>query len=429
MKLLLVVCLLPGFACSKPILIPTKGNCIFVGNCTTAFKASTVDMNFIFLKEQYSEALDMIYRDVPNSRTFENLKDYQAFKVSNEMRPKTLFVLTNQDDSKPAILYQLEASTQKEINHYILPANVSKGSLVLSDVFYKEHWHTLLVLTIMDQHYPHDKVMIFEVTSSNVPLKPIMNYASQEISAISSKPVFLRFKNGQFGIAIGGHLKEQAVLQIILFDNPQASIRYKFNGKSVTDLLAVDIYQQIAVNRIYLSDREHLWVLDLTKLNQSEVRLLANIKDLYALVALSNPQAEGLRLYFIGRNLQFKGLFMLEDPLSTDVLVKEPRLICEGDYAALFARFGQLWVIPRQRGEAPLSLSLPSHLTLAIRQQGFYPLLDFFPKEEVIVSKLMWDPKRRVELLLTMNLSCQLNVFALYVDKTRYGRIMWRRLK
>jgi hypothetical protein len=118
---------------------------------------------------------------------------------------------------------------------------------------------------------------------------------------------------------------------------------------------------------------------------------------------------------------------MIEDPVERSAFVQVPILIREGSYVALFVRFGQLWAVLKQMWQAPLLLALPSHQPLSIKQQTLYTsdLLE----EEAYLGKLIWDPKERREFLLTLNLSCQLNISALQADKNRNGRVMWRKLK
>ena len=415
---------------SKPIFISTssfwENNRFFIGNCVGDPKVTSKAPEYIFLEEKYFPIVDMVYRRPPDSKIFAKLEGYQSFALTHRFRDETLFVLANRRETQLGILYQLDPKTHREINQYILPMNVSEGSLVQSDVFYENAWHTILILTAIDAPSQQRIFVVFDVTDSKVSLKPFIIHDSiSELLIPTAKPVVLRLKDGQFLIALGGHLKGQGILQTISFNGLQSISSVKVNGKALTLVLAVDLFQQAIADQIYLSDGEHFWGLATTALNDPQLRRLADIKNLGSLVVLPNTEPEGVRLYVLGETVHAKGLFMIEDPLWPDMSIKTPQLIQAGDYHTLWARFGRLWLIPKKGNQIPLHLILPMHLSQAVRLKTLYSS-GGNPTTENVIAQLIWDPKTEAEILLTMNLSCQLNVSALSVNKMPYGRILQR---
>jgi len=398
---------------------------IFSGNCPFVSVRNKQDL---YLKERYHTVLDLIYVGMPKSRILEDLSGYKLFRKENTNRLPMLFVLSNQEVSKEGILYKLDAKTDEEIDRFILPMNVQGGTLVEADVFYEDRWHSLLVLTAIDSNHQKSLMLVFDVTDPKGLLRPFLIYTENDLSIMTTKPVVLRLNSNQFGIAVGGHLKNRGVLHVILLENFKLPVTFTLGKKAVSCLAAVDMNQRAAVDRIYLSDDEHLWVLNMANPDRFHVKLLADVNLLHSLIVVPSVQTQGLRLYFLGSVLERKGLFMFEDPLDNPhASVESPSLIHEGDYAALFVRFGQLFVVPKMIQQAPLLLALPSHRFVPMMRQVIYSTS---PVEGVVfISRLLWDPKKQQEVLLTLNLSCQLTISVLHVDRKPYGRIMWRKMK
>ncbi len=430
--LLCYLILIMDLVFSKPVLtmaspVWDENTKILVGNCVRDFMQAKENIanRCLRLQEKYSEVLDLIHVDVPKSKTLDGLSDYKTFSLKNKNRPAVLFMLSNKGPSNVGILYQLNVKTGQEMNTFVLPMPVQSGTLVQADVFYENDWRSVLVLTATGYSGQRSVVLLFDITDPQKSLQPFLSFTESELSLVTVRPVILRLSNGQFGIAMGGHLKKRGLLHIILLENPKFPLSFELNDKALSFLTAVDIYQQAVADKIYLSDGEHLWVINIAFFNQFHLKLLTNVKALNALIVVPNIETEGLRLYFLGSTLEAQGLFMIEDPSKPISSVGTPILIHKGDYAALFMRFGRLLVVPKAVRQAPLLLALPSHDIVPVVQQAIYSLPSLL--EEVFLSKLLWDPKERCEVLLTLNLSCQLTIFRLDSRENQYGRIMWRK--
>lgn len=181
----------------------------------------------------------------------------------------------------------------------------------------------------------------------------------------------------------------------------------KINGQSLPLQVLVDLYQTGKVDRMYSVDQDHIWSVDLTDTNNSHPYLLAEAKQVSYPRVVPDAKGDGVRLYFLGEHARKKGLFMVHHPL-TPLKHEEPRQntlfevtsVIEGDYDALFVRFGRLLLVPKEGLGETRVLELPSHRCV--------------PKEEILSS---------------LNMSTQLNILATrtYIDKMR--RISWRKIK
>lgn len=134
----------------------------------------------------------------------------------------------------------------------------------------------------------------------------------------------------------------------------------KIDGRSLPLRVLVDLYQTGKVDRAYTVDQDHIWSVDLADTNNGNPYLLAEVKQVSYLRVVPDVKGNGVRLYFLGEHAQKKGLFMVIDPLRPGVL-SEVTLIVQGDYEALFVRFGRLLLIPKDQKEKAEVLDLPSH--------------------------------------------------------------------
>lgn len=140
----------------------------------------------------------------------------------------------------------------------------------------------------------------------------------------------------------------------------QNDLLAKIGGQFLSLLAAVDLKQTGTVDRLYVSDQDHIWSVDAALTDYRLSYRLAEAKHASNLLVVPDVNGKGVRVYFLGQHAQKKGLFMIADSLMHDV-VSEPMPIVEGDYRTFFVRFGRLILIPRDPNHKIEVLDLPSH--------------------------------------------------------------------
>jgi hypothetical protein len=129
----------------------------------------------------------------------------------------------------------------------------------------------------------------------------------------------------------------------------------------VSFLTAADLQHSGFVDRVYVADQDHLWTIEF-KDNVPQSHLLAEVTGLNALRVVPDAEGEGVRLYFLAKQKEQKGLFMIHDRLNN--LKQEMICIRDGDYNALLVRFGRLLLIPQDTSRLPEVIDLPSHVSM-----------------------------------------------------------------
>ncbi|HRA42175.1 MAG TPA: hypothetical protein PLV31_00625 [Gammaproteobacteria bacterium] len=145
-------------------------------------------------------------------------------------------------------------------------------------------------------------------------------------------------------------------------------------GQPLSLLAAVDLKQLGTVDRLYATDQNYIWSIDLTNRHNGQPYHQYRLAGLMEAKYLSNlhvvPDAEGngVCLYFLSEFTQKKGLYMIKDLLpivnsgeSLQHALSAVMLIAEGDYRAFFVRFGRIVLIPTDPKCKPKALALPTH--------------------------------------------------------------------
>jgi hypothetical protein len=177
----------------------------------------------------------------------------------------------------------------------------------------------------------------------------------------------------------------------------------KVGNASLSLLTAVDLKQSGTVDKLYTADQDYIWSVDLTNTRNGEpyqYRLagLAEIKHLSNLRVVPDAEGNGVRLYFLGEHAQKKGLYMVKDPLpmlnneeSSQNVLSEVTLIAEGDYGALFVRFGRLVLLPSDPTHKAEVLDLPFHQRMPVILKESYQLTSMLDRiNEDKLGRIAW---------------------------------------
>jgi hypothetical protein len=409
---------LPIIGNSKPLLEANSNEWdektrLFLGNC----KAELPNTQEILPKTHWSphsELLALAYVGAPKAKySAKRFPQYAHFRNTHKNRPPVVYALANHGKLK-GNLYQLDAKTGQELQKYDLP-NMEQSSLFTADIYYNHAWCSFLWIQVN-----HD-VWGFEVTDPKKTLKPIFKIALQEIFT-SVKLVRLK---DQFGVLVGGRLNNQSVLLLSLMDDQGTGITQQ--TWALTDpprfIVPVDENGIGRVNKVYISDQKALWELDLNVAHP----LLAKKWDIEILAApwvLRETTQPQNKLIFLANHGGKEGIYHFG--LDTDFPSTKLKLIASGQYSDIRVRYGRLLVIPKDHKVLPKIFTLPNYLSKEIAWCYLYQ--GKASSEEIVYARLFWDSKQAKDILITLNLSGQLNILETTLNKGQASRVVWRKL-
>ena len=268
--------------------------------------------------------------------------------------------------------------------------------------------------------------MLFDITDPSKPLEPEFSF-NMNGSLAESRPILLRLQDGQFRLAVAVHEGGQGVVHIIRLENPEQHLQLKVGSKAVSFLTAVDSKQDAIVDKLYITDQDGLWAIDLSRINQVEISLVAKGKVETSPIAIPDAKGRGIRLYFIGSVYDSaKGLCQVLDFIKPKQEAYSA-LIVEGNYKSLIPRFGRLVLVNQDPKLLPLVLELPEHqLTPILWERSTFGQSQN-TQEDILWTKLIWDPKTQKEHLYILNTSCQLTILRASLHQDKYGRMAWRK--
>jgi hypothetical protein len=416
---------------------------IFLGNCDRREQTQSLALKPSNLWTKESVFLDLIYM-TPPSTIWNTLDGYKEFQFSLQQRPGILFGLARQGSKsgQKAVLYQMDGTTGKELQHFVLPSAIKKGYLSLSSVFYANAWRTFLAVSVVQEVQPsqaNSTLLIFDVTETNKLLHPILNFKPDELPLDLSKAVFLRFEKSGFAIGVGGMLNNSGVLKIISLEGRFLPKQLTFETSPISYLSAIDLQGRAVVERIYCRDERSWWRVDVgTGAQLSAKKLIYPLQIFSSLTVIKNPHQSGLLLYFLGNYQQTKGLWSIEDPIMANDALKTNdtvnsrslKLVQAGDYAALVATFGRLILIPHQNNTLPTVINIADHKPVPVSWKIILDEknanADSLPPTSTLYADLLWDPVTQQEIVLNLNTSCQLSISSASINRQKYTRQSWR---
>ena len=284
----------------------------------------------------------------------------------------------------------------------------------------------MLLLVARDKFSVKSLLLAFDITDPTCPLEPFLQFATEELSILSTRAVMLRLPEGGFGIAVGGSLNKVGTLHVVCLEGSVSPLKYEFDTENVDYLIAIDLNHSGYADRIYVGDQNQLFGKDLVSLEIDEKDRnfhRQNIQIFTPPLAVWDMLDQGVQLYFIGETVQGKGLYRIRDPLDSSKERSDIEFIMPGDYVAGYLRFGQYWLVPRELNQVPVVLDLVTHQVITMDRQ--LKLNESAGGDTRVIAKLFWDLQQQKEILITLNSDCQLNTETLQAHHNPYGRLTW----
>jgi hypothetical protein len=429
--LVFCLCVIPSIAQAEPRFVLgsrnfSKNTKIFLGNCVSDQKCF---IHLLPTSHWTSESvfLDLVFSEVPSAR-WDKVEGYKLFKVNQQKRPTSIFGLATHGVSlsQKGVLYQMDGTSGKELQHYVLPFAIKQGAFAISDAFYANAWRTLLAVSIRHATDTESALLIFDITDPSKPLKPCMTYHGDKLPLKLGKPTFLRFREGDFGIAVGGVHNNNGTLQIFSLNNSFLPIQLKVGEGPLSFLSAIDLNRQAIVDKIYCADPLQWWVINLASTSQVSIKKLTEGVQVFSSpIVVKDPHSMNLRLYFLGKNKIGQGLFVVRHALKEEDKLAATELIAQGDYKSCHIKFGRLILIPRSLKEAPGVINMNDHRRIL---EPWHEIAKADVEKNVVISELLWDPIHQQEIVFSLNSSCQLSIFAARFNQKKYGRTLLRNI-
>lgn len=350
------------------------------------------------------------------------------------------FELWETDESGKGVLLQTQGSSV-----FHLPFSVERGFLSSAEIFYAGALHTVLVLSASAPENQQSLLWVFDISNPHKALEPLVIDTPEDFQ-ITTRAEVLRFKDGHVGVLVGGSLDQQGALRVVFLNVRRDSINMKVGGQALVFISAVDLTQPSAerlhesfVERLYVADAHRLWFVELLSLPEvyfnTEKSLSEEIQLASAPLILNDPMEAGVQIYFVGSVLDQmglrRGLWSLRDPLKPGKL-GSPVSVLSGDYSAVLARFGRLFLIPRQQGVAPKVINLPNSVELPVLWQPLVSKESIFLESAssdsmVQSSTIMWDPSAQCEVIYLIRNAFQAELWTAVTHRDKYGRNAWRK--
>lgn len=397
---------------------------IFLGNCVS--KQTNVP-NLVPTHHWASGSVfwDLVFMAPPNKK-WDKLAGYTVFKKQQQKRFRCIFGVAGHGSGKKGILYQMSGETGQELQHHILPFAIKNGALALSDVFWGDKWRTFLAVTLNYESDTGAALLVFDVTEPTKKLEPSLIFTKNELPIQLSKPIFIRFPDGNFGISMGGRYNNKGVLQILSLGMQFLPKQISAGQNPLSSLLAVDLYGVGVADRIYAQDTLQWWVFDLTNLNQVTGKKLSKpISILSRAIALHNSKQLGVDLYFLGRTTtEETGLFVLTDSLIVTEESSSARLVTQGDYRVPIPRYGRLVLMPAVSQDDNKVINLSNHFPVP---HLFKMHLASNSHAATVLGVALWDAVLQQEVFINLNKSCQLNITTAKFNQDKYNTLAWRK--
>jgi hypothetical protein len=389
----------PFFKVTSPVW--EENTKILVGNCSV----QTSDIGEVFL--QSPEKNGALLLDVVQD--FATPYFYSLWANGSE---NAILLMQRRDEAKPWVEESLA-----------LPLVAKRGTLTLVRVMLSQQWHTLLLLTVTEKTGQKSLLQVFDVTYPTRGLRRFLAYDSSQIGVISTRPIVVRLPSQATGVLFASAMLGVPYLQFIDFAAPKTVRSISLDSNLPERLSAIDSGQCGIADKLYLSDGTALSIATWGEKEETVVtRLLVKARLIEAPLVVRDPKGWGHHLYVVGEIMGKRGVFLIEAPVEKVSEMPRVQLLEEGEFLALFVRYGQLWVIPRAVSDAPFVLKMPLHQRVKLVASPQY----ISPARVRLQAVLLWDSLVKQERLIFLNDSCQLNtiLFEPYLGSNRSG---WRK--
>lgn len=444
--ILLFLYLLVNCVLAEPLLVTNnrywdEKTKIYIGNCEKKSGFLKIP-NLFLLKQEFNG----------NSNT-ENLSNIVYLDIIhvNKNNHEYIYAITKGDENNPSylIFFNLDSPYKNECYSFNRCFNEAYLSVGQTTILNEERHYLCITANESDQK---SFATLFNITNPNELLKPIKNFEEgfQGMMKNLCRGIFFKYNVNQFALVLGG-LETTGCIGILcltegnkwlnpnLFSNQM--IKYRTDKKSaIAYLMSIDKEQSGLASQLILWDRGcNLWSFNL-KEPQSGFTLLHTDTVLFksstttekgqGLIATRNLKSPGITFYYLNNSSQGKSNALTKLELSSnnskitpDIQHKE---FDKNNLHSLYLRFGRLILVPKLIS----SSQVPSVVELNNESKCLnYPwqfLISTGEAQQLIQTKLLWDPKNKKEVLVTLDQKCDLNILQAEVTRHKYGRLVFR---
>lgn len=350
---------------------------IFLANARCPIKLKQwQEIKFKSEVKQDTEIQDMIFVGAPKRKyPKEAFQGFRVFLEKNQKRNPVIYALATQGRQRNAYLYQLDAKTGEELFAYALPDPIKSGTLMVEDVYFANHWHSVLVIAAQDFADSSFQVLLLDITDPKQIknqhfLLPPTYFKNPSLTALRvlSVPKIIRTLEGQWGILIGGKIGEEAAITIIPFDQPNPGLRFKAGkGIGFSTLIPIDFDTRGYTDKIYaVDDGGDLWLLDFVNVNSKDnsdvnsrfkkLNQTSKFSTLQKLYVVKSPRIPGIEILAIERKKESMDtlvhLWDKDNNRKTSEELKKQTL-ASGQYQDCFLWGGQAILIPKVSNQKP----------------------------------------------------------------------------
>ncbi len=414
---------------SQPLLISNSNLLdenlrLFLGNCSRMTRSPDFGVPIVILNprtawKEGSELLDMVY-----------VKSF-IYAISNQ---GILYGLDGRTGEEIASLNLFPGETtslaMSPVHTLIKRSHLTVGVISESD----DRARVLLAMSmsiVNNEGEEKSLGIVFDITDP-YQLNRISELSPKKMTKVIAKPFFVRMSSASdhhWGIIWAGAAKELGALQFIPLAAPSAVIEYTTRGRDISIVEAVDLDSRGVVDRIYAGDLTGaLWVFDLKQSDHPKAKKIASLQVLSGPKVVKANHGGGVYLYVLAENeSREQRMYALEDKLNTtDELI--PVLLDKTATLDYFIRFGRAIFVPRSNS-LPFVMNLASHKPVAVAWESMKSTTELGAEsgsEKICegdkVVKLLWDPKKHQDILVTLNSKCQLNSMTGTMNADRLGR-------
>lgn len=384
---------------------------IFVANCVSFSDYPST----LWLRQDNGEFLDLVYVDAPKIKHPRTAYlDFENFRRQHQNRPIKLYGLVSHGRSESGCLVQIDALSGEMTLREDLGFSVKTGHLSKADMYYGNTWHTVLIMVANGYQDSASQIKIYDITNPSNPFAEPY-FQTSNIGEVKAAPIAIRLQ-GRDGFVLSSETNNRGIVQIFFVDTAAFMGPWIFE-QSLSFLMAIDLYHQGEVSRIYALNESGLWAIPLSSNLINAPQKLLNIVGLSIPLVIKDPHGMGVKLYFFGQRENEEGIYEIHDYLTADNRATT-KLLQAGQFINQYVYAGNLILIPKDPLSMPSVIQLSSSPDLNSSAQWINWQMDArglgperrLSREPLVASKLIGSKGLAVESLLTLNDSCQLNI-------------------
>lgn len=426
--LILLFIFIPLSCFAKPLFI-TEDNIwdentkIYVANCDKGRKG---DQN----KEGNKEN-DKIKQNEINQYSYQDkivyLPDFLDIIFVKLNQNPYIFAVTAGNEQKASILYCFNLVEHQQNTVYVFPRGFNKAYLNTAKVNISGNQKQYLSV-IANGDYAN----LFDITHPEAVIKPVNEFGFQGNLKQINAGQFIKMK--QTHVFILGGLDTMGTLYLVDLSNPARILSFRTHKKNaIISFKALDTTQSGVADQLLLCDAaNHLWRFNMNDTREG-FQLLSTKMQASDFIAAKNLKQPGISLYYLD-----KGLLNSLNISTVTGIENQPQVLKNAgeNFHSIFIRSDRLILVPKliSSKQLPIIFDLPTEKP--IRTSWVFLLNSGVANinaaetndtlNEIIQSKLLWDPKSQQEHLMTINQKGDINILSAPITRDKLGRQVWR---